>query len=237
MRFQLTLLALVRRVEAHFGAKELVSYEPNGQRFTYTNAQMFSRAKRLALALRKLGVEPGDRVATLAWNHHRHLEAMWGIPMSGGVLLSLNARLHPSDLAYIINHAEPGIVLVDEELLALWEQVRPHVPAKRVIQLADKTVENSGYLSYEALLAENNERDFVEPDIDEWDAATLCYTSGTTGRPKGVLHSHRGLVLQSWAWTMADTFGIRSIDVMMPVVSLFHVNGWSMPYTAAVVGG
>ena len=122
MQYQLTLLAFMRRAETLFGHREIVSYVPGAERFSYTHAQMLRRAKQLALALRSLGVQPGDRVATLAWNHHRHLEALWGIPASGAVLHALNLRLHPSDLAYIVGHAGDSALLVDAELLPLFEQ-------------------------------------------------------------------------------------------------------------------
>ncbi len=236
MRYQLTLLALMRRAETLFGAKEIVSYVPGTERFSYTYAEMIRRAKKLAVALRSLGVQPGDRVAVLAWNHHRQLEAFFGIPACGGVLHTLNLRLHPDDLAYIVNHAGDSVLLVDTMFLPLLDQFRDQVDLRHVIVFSDGAAVPDGLLDYEALLAQHTERDYTEPAIDEWQAAALCYTSGTTGRPKGVLYAHRAIALQCLAWTMADTFGIREADVMLPLAPMFHINAWQMPYTATLIG-
>jgi fatty-acyl-CoA synthase len=236
MNYQLTLLAIMRRVETVFGHKSIVSYALNADRFCYTYREMIERAKRLALALQALGVRPGERVATLAWNHHCHLEAFWGIPASGAVLHALNLRLHASDLAYIVNHAEDCVLLIDSEFLPLLEQFRQQVRLRHVIVFDAQGDLPDGLIGYEALLAQYDPRRYREPPIDEWSAAALCYTSGTTGRPKGVLYAHRALALQCLAWTMVDTFGIRESDVLMPVVPMFHINSWEMPFTAALVG-
>jgi acyl-CoA synthetase (AMP-forming)/AMP-acid ligase II len=236
MRYQLTLLSLMRRAESIFGHKPIVSYAPNADRFCYTYADMIRRAKRLAAGLQALGVQPGDRVAILAWNHHRQLEAFFGIPASGAVLHTLNLRLHPDDLAYIVDHAGDSVLLVDAALLPLLEQFRPQVDLRHVIVFADAGGVPDGMLDYEALLAQHDEREYVEPLIDEWQAAALCYTSGTTGRPKGVLYAHRAITLQCLAWTMADTFGIREAEVMLPLAPMFHINGWQMPFTATLIG-
>jgi len=237
MRYQLTLLSLMRRAESIFGHKPIVSYAPNADRFCYTYADMIRRAKRFAAGLQALGVQPGDRVAILAWNHHRQLEAFFGIPASGAVLHTLNLRLHPDDLAYIVDHAGDSVLLVDAALLPLLEQFRPQVDLRHVIVFADAGGGvPDGMLDYEALLAQHDEREYAEPLIDEWQAAALCYTSGTTGRPKGVLYAHRAITLQCLAWTMADTFGIREAEVMLPLAPMFHINGWQMPFTAALIG-
>ncbi len=236
MNYQLTLLALMRRAETLFGHKEIVSYTPSGERFSYTYGEMIRRAKKLAIALRSLGVQPGERVAVLAWNHYRPLEAFFGIPACGAVLHTLNLRLHPSDLAYIVDHASDSVLLVDSALLRLLEQFRDRVNLRNVIVFSDDGAVPDGMLDYEALLARHDERDYAEPAIDEWQAAALCYTSGTTGRPKGVLYAHRALALQCLAWTMADTFGIREAEVMLPLAPMFHINAWEMPYTATLVG-
>jgi fatty-acyl-CoA synthase len=226
----------MRRAEAIFGHKPIVSYAPNADRFSYTYADMIRRAKRLAVALQALGVQPGERVATLAWNHYRHLEAFWGIPASGAVLHALNVRLHGNDLAYTIDHAEDCVLLLDAELLPVFQQLRDQVRLRHVIVFDAAGDLPEGMIDYEALLAQYDERDYIEPAIDEWQAAALCYTSGTTGRPKGVLYAHRALALQCLSWTMADTFGIRESDVLMPVVPMFHINSWEMPFTAALTG-
>jgi fatty-acyl-CoA synthase len=236
MQYQLTLLALMRRAETLFGHKEIVSYAPGGGRFSYTYAQMIGRAKKLAVALCALGVQPGDRVAILAWNHYRQLEAFFGIPAAGAVVHTLNLRLHPDDLAYIVSHAGDSVLLVDAAFLPLLEQFRGKVDLRHVIVFSDDSALPDGMLNYETLLEQQDERAYVEPAIDERSAAALCYTSGTTGRPKGVLYAHRAITLQCMAWTMADTFGIREAEVMLPLAPMFHINAWQMPYTATLVG-
>jgi fatty-acyl-CoA synthase len=236
MKYQLTLLALMRRAETLFGHKEIVSYTPGGERFSYTYAEMSRRAKKLALALGALGVQPGDRVAVLAWNHYRQLEAFFGIPASGAVLHTLNLRLHPDDLAYIVGHAGDSVLLIDSAFLPLLDQFRDRVNLRQIIVFADNGDVPEGMFGYEALLAQHDERDYVEPAIDECQAAALCYTSGTTGRPKGVLYAHRAITLQCMAWTMADTFGIREAEVLLPLAPMFHINAWQMPYTATLIG-
>jgi fatty-acyl-CoA synthase len=236
MKYQLTLLSLMRRAESIFGHKPIVSYAPNADRFSYTYAAMIHRAKQLAVALQALGVQPGDRVAVLAWNHHRQLEAFFGIPASGAVLHTLNLRLHPDDLAYIVDHAGDSVLLVDAAFLPLLGQFRARVDLRHVIVFSDDGAVPDGMLDYETLLAQHDKREYAEPAIDEWQAAALCYTSGTTGRPKGVLYAHRAITLQCLSWTMADTFGIREAEVLLPVVPMFHINGWQMPFTATLIG-
>jgi fatty-acyl-CoA synthase len=235
MDYPLTLSTIFRRAESLFGRREIVSRLADRSLHRYTFADFTNRARRLARALTDLGIRPGDRVATLGWNHGRHLEAYFGIPLVGGVLHTLNLRLHPEELAYIVNHAGDRAVLVDESLLPLWEQIRPCVKVPIAIVIGATRAVPDGDLEYEALLA-NAEPIGDLPDPDERDAAAMCYTTGTTGNPKGVLYSHRALVLHTLGLSQTDCMGICEADVMMPVVPMFHANAWGMPFTATMVG-
>ena len=236
MDFQLTLPVIQRRAEEFFGAKEIISRLPDRSFHRYTYADFVRRAKQLTLALRELGVQPGERVATFAWNHHQHLEAYFGVPVAGAVLHTLNLRLHPTDLTYIVNHAEDQVILVDKTLFPLFERFRAQIAPRHVIVISEDDDVPDGTLSYEKLLAAMDPSAFRYPDFDENQAAAMCYTSGTTGRPKGVLYTHRALVLHSLSSTMVDTVGIREADVILPVVPMFHVNAWGLPFTATMVG-
>ena len=235
MGFPLTLTAIFRRAEQMFGRREIAwrAADKSVQRRTF--AAFTSRARRLATALERLGVRPGDRVATLAWNHGPHLEAYFGIPLAGAVLHTLNLRLHPDELAYIVGHAEDRVVLVDETLLPLWEQVRAKVRVSEVIVFDATKPLPDGAHDYEALVAAAPPlADRADPDENA--AAAMCYTTGTTGYPKGVLYSHRALVLHSLGLALDACMGIRETDVLLPVVPMFHANAWGMPFTAIMVG-
>jgi fatty-acyl-CoA synthase len=236
MNYQLTLPAILRRAETLYGPKELVSELPGKGCHRYTYRDMVGRAKRLAVALRELGVRPGDRVATLCWNHHQHLEAYFGITAAGAVLHTLNLRLHPDDLAYVVNHAADSVIVVDEVLLPLLEKFRDRVSPRHVVVISAERDVPPGTLDYEQLLAAADEDRFHYPDLDEKQAAALCYTSGTTGQPKGVLYSHRALALHSLAMALGDAFAIREADVVFPVVPMFHANAWGLPFVCTMVG-
>jgi fatty-acyl-CoA synthase len=238
--YQLTLPAILRRAESHFGYREIVTRMPDKSFHRYTYADMVRRTKKLSVALGELGLEKSDRVATLAWNSHQHLEAYFGIPCSGAVLHTINPRLSPDDLAYVFDHAEDRILLIDETMLQLLNSFKDEVNLERIFVIsADGSVPDSapdGVESYEDLLAGADENDFEYPDFDENDAAAMCYTSGTTGRPKGVTYSHRGICLHSMASAMSDMLGLRERDTVMPVVPMFHVNAWGLPFTATMTG-
>ncbi|MGB3634048.1 MAG: long-chain fatty acid--CoA ligase [Rubrobacteraceae bacterium] len=231
--YQLNLSAILRRAEQLYGSKEIVTRKPDKSFHRYTYADFVSRAKKLAVAVQNLGLQKGDRVATLAWNSHEHLEAYFGVPCAGAVLHTINPRLSPDDLAYIINHAEDKVLLIDETMVQLLDSVKGEVDLEHVFVFGSAP---EGFESYEDLLDGADEGEFEYQDFDENDAAAMCYTSGTTGRPKGALYSHRAICLHSMASAMADTLGIKERDVVMPVVPMFHVNAWGLPFTSTLVG-
>jgi len=237
MDYPLTLSAIVRRAEALFGHKQVTSRLPDKSIQRHSYADVIDRARRLAVALRGLGVQPGDRVATLGWNHHQHLEAYFAIPTIGAVLHTLNLRLHPDDLAYIVNDAGDRVLLVDESLLPLFEQFRSKVDIDRVVVMARNGVASSGgQADYEELIAAADPARYQAAECSENDAAAMCYTSGTTGRPKGVVYSHRAIVLHSLMSGMVDGLAIGESETVMPVVPMFHVNAWGLPFSSVMSG-
>jgi fatty-acyl-CoA synthase len=237
MDFQLTIPAMLRRAEQLHSDREIATRLADKSIHRYTYGQMISRAKRLVVALQKLGVRDGDRVATFCWNHYQHLEAYVAIPCSGAVLHTLNLRLHPNDLTYIAGHAGDRAVIVDEVLWDVFKEFRDSVSFEHVIVVRSTGKPlPEGTLDYEELLAAADESQFVYLDLDERQAAAMCYTSGTTGMPKGVLATHRAIVLHSLASGMTDTLGVGEKDVVMAVVPMFHANAWGLPYTCLLVG-
>ena len=234
--YQLTLPAMLRRAEALYGPKEIVTRRPDKSFHRYTYADFARRAKKLAVALGELGLEKSDRVATLAWNNHQHLEAYFGVPCAGLVLHTINPRLSADDLSYIIEHAGDRVLLIDETMVKLLATFRDRVDLDHIYVLSADGSAPEGLESYEELLSGADEERFEYPDFAEDDAAAMCYTSGTTGRPKGALYSHRAICLHSMASAMTDMLGIAERDVVMPIVPMFHVNAWGLPFTSTLVG-
>lgn len=238
MDFPLTLTHFLERARTLFGASEIVSRMPDRSIHRYTFADFHRRTSQLAGALTRLGVRPGDRVGSLAWNNYRHLELYFGVPCTGAVLHTLNLRLHPTEIAYIAQHAEDRFLFVDRALLPLFNQLAGHVRSfERVIVIDDGTSHPipEGALDYEELLARERAT-FDFPDLDERSAAMVCYTSGTTGNPKGVVLSHRSTVLHSLVQCMTDAAALSETDCILPVVPMFHANAWGLPYSGVAIG-
>lgn len=239
MAFNLTLRMILERADKVFPKKEIITRDSSGI-FRYTYADFYKRTKKLANILQNLGIKKGDRVATLAWNHHRHLELYFAIPCTGAVLHTLNLRLSPEQLVYIINHAEDQAIFVDQDLVPLLESIRDQLTSvKQIVVMSEFMELNSNTLktalSYEALMAEASE-EYQFPDLDEWDSAAMCYTTATTGNPKGVVYTHRGLVLHSYAAAIPDAIGISESDSILPFVPMFHANAWGLPFVSTWVG-
>ena len=233
MDYPLLVRHIADRAATVFGERELVSRGQDGvERTTY--ARVVERAHRLASALHELGIRPGDRVATFAWNSHRHLELYLAVPSMGAVLHTLNIRLFEDDLRYIVEHAADRVVVLDATLADVMPRFEG-VEHEIVMPDGEEECLREGALDYEELVARGDPA-FPFPDLDENTAAAMCYTSGTTGRPKGVVYSHRSTLLHSLGVLSPDAIGLRERDAVMPVVPMFHANAWGIPYAAALAG-
>jgi len=270
MDFELTIPGILDRAATLFPQREIVSQLPDKSLHRCTYGDVHRRARQLAVALQGLGVKKGDRVATLAWNHYQHLEAYFGVPACGAVLHTLNLRLSPDEIAYVANHADDKVILVDEVLLPLFDRFRDQVNPQHIVVMrqsaadgvdgarragdgadgvrragdgADGEARNEpagelppgrGYLDYDTILAAADEDAFVDPQLQEHDAAAMCYTSGTTGRSKGVLYSHRAIYLHTLV--SVPVLDFKESDVVLPVVPMFHANAWGTPFTCTLQG-
>jgi fatty-acyl-CoA synthase len=233
MDYQLNVPAILRRADELYGDREIVSRQPDKSWHRYTYTDFVSRTKKLIVALRGLGLEDGDRVGTFMWNHSQHLEAYIGAPAGGFVTHTLNLRLHPDDNTYIATHAGDRVLVVDKVLWPLAEQFVARCSFEHVIAVGDGSAPE-GTVDYEELLAGADEREFEYRDLDERSAAAMCYTSGTTGRPKGVLYSHRAIAIH--ALTINACLGVTADDVSLPVVPMFHANAWCFPFSSTMAG-
>ncbi len=241
MHQPLLISSLLRHAERHHGEQQVVSRRVEGDIHRYSYKELAARSRRLAKALATLGVRQGARVGTIAWNGYRHLELYYAVSGSGAVLHTLNPRLHADQLVWIADHAEDQVLCFDMTFLPLVELVAPRLATVRHFVLmaareqmpADSRI--PGLLCYEDLIASQDD-DFDWPEFDENTASSLCYTSGTTGNPKGVLYSHRSTVLHSYASALPDALNLSARDTILPVVPMFHVNAWGLPYSACMVG-
>ena len=244
MQQPLLISSLITHAERHHGEQEVVSRRVEGDVHRCTYKEVASRSRRVANALAALGVQAGERVASLAWNGYRHMELYFGVSGTGAVLHTVNPRLHPDQIVYIADHAEDQVMFFDMTFLPLilavagrsktikhWVALtsREHMPA------TDVAAKIPGLLCYEELLAGHSEQ-YEWPTFDENTASSLCYTSGTTGNPKGVLYSHRSTVLHTMTAAMPDCLDASAADVLLPVVPMFHVNSWGIVYLAPMVG-
>ncbi|GEK32756.1 long-chain fatty acid--CoA ligase [Kurthia sibirica] len=237
----LVLTAFLNRAEKYFGKKQIISRTSDTKIHRITYADFAVRTRKLASALADLGMQRGMKIGSFAWNHHRHLETYFAVPCSGAILHMINIRLSAEHLIYIINHAEDEIILVDEDLLPIIESIEHELKSVKTyiimgddVDLSKTTLKN--VLSYEQLIASADENFVFPDDLEENMTAGMCYTSATTGFPKGVEYSHRGLVLHALSLGLVETFGISEREVIMPVVPMFHVNAWGLPFASVNYG-
>lgn len=241
MSMPLTITSILRHARRNHPQVEVVSVTADNPRHRTTVGECLQRSAQLAHALQAQGVKEGDRIATLAWNDYRHFETYYGVSCMGAVLHTINPRLHPEQLAYILNHAEDQWLLLDPAFMPLLAAVKDKVPELKgaIVLCAQEDLpdapEGVTLYSYEAFI-EGQPVEYDWPELDENAASSLCYTSGTTGHPKGVLYSHRSTVLHAIAAAQKDVLCLGATDCVLPVVPMFHVNAWSIPYVAPMVG-
>jgi fatty-acyl-CoA synthase len=240
MDMPLLISDLIRHADRHHGSTEIVSRSVEGGLHRYTYRQAHERARKLAKALKRLGLEPQERVATLAWNGFRHFEIYYAAAGSGAVIHTINPRLFHDQIVYIANHAEDRLVFFDLTFAALLEKIAPELKSVRhFVAMTDRAhmpkQRIPNLLCYEELL-EVEGAEFEWPSFDERTAACLCYTSGTTGNPKGSLYAHRSTILHAYAAALPDALDLSARDVVLPVVPMFHVNAWGLPYSCALTG-
>jgi acyl-CoA synthetase (AMP-forming)/AMP-acid ligase II len=240
MDVPLLIGSLIEHADRHHGDVEIVSRRVEGDIHRCTYGQLHRRARQMANALAALDVRPSDRVATLAWNGYRHLELYFAVSGSGAVLHTINPRLHPEQIAWIVNHAEDKLLFFDLTFLPIIEAIAPHCrTVRRFVAMADRQKMPAGakvdLACYEDLIDTHSDR-YTWPTFDERAASSLCYTSGTTGNPKGVLYSHRSTLLHAYASVAPDALNLSSRDTVLPVVPMFHVNAWGLPYSSTMAG-
>jgi fatty-acyl-CoA synthase len=237
MTAPLSLNHLLERAGRLFHGNEIVSRLPDKSLRRHSYGEFYRRTRSLAAALQALGLKKGERVATLCWNHHAHLECYFGIPAAGGVMHTLNLRLSADEIGWIAGDAKDRFLVVDDVLLPLYRQVAPLHRFERVIVFPFSGAPvPPEFTDYEALLAGADPDGFRYAEHDENDPVAMCYTSGTTGRPKGVAYSHRSTILHTLVASLGDFWGLRGTDVVLPVTPMFHANSWGMPYGAVMMG-
>ena len=241
MRYPLLIANILRHAEAQFGAQEVVSRETHGPLFRQSFTGLARRARLWARGLAGLGLRAGDTVASIAWNNRRHLESYYAVSGSGMVMHTCNPRLHPDQLAWIINHARDRVVLFDASFAPLVASLAPRCPLVEAwVCLAARSDMPDLDLPVPLLcheeLVDAASAEFVWPDLDEQSGAVLCYTSGTTGHPKGVLYSHRAIVLNALSACLPDVLNLGVGETVLPVVPMFHINAWCIPYAALIAG-
>ena len=240
MSMPLMISSLIKHADRYHGDIEIVSRRCEGDIHRYSYHDAHKRSRQLANALKRLGVKASDRVATLAWNGYRHFELYYAVSGSGAIAHTVNPRLFPEQISWIVNHAEDKYVFFDLTFAPLVEALASKCPGvKGWVALTDRkhmpTVMGVDLLCYEDLLAAESD-EYEWPSFDENTAAVLCYTSGTTGNPKGVLYSHRSTILHAYATCLPDVMCLSSRDVVLPVVPMFHVTAWGAPYSCSMVG-
>ena len=241
MQQPLLISSLIVHAERHHGEQQIVSRRVEGDIHRCTYKELAARSRRMAKALGTLGVKPGQAVATLAWNGYRHMELYYAVSGSGAVLHTLNPRLHPDQVVYIADHAEDQVIFFDMSFLPLVEAVASRLKTvKHFVAMTDRAhmpanPKIANLLCYEELADAQDDR-FDWPQFDENTASSLCYTSGTTGNPKGALYSHRSTLLHAMVAALPDALNCGAADTILPVVPMFHVNAWSLPYVACMVG-
>jgi fatty-acyl-CoA synthase len=236
MRVPLSLNHLLERAGKIFPNGEIVSRLPDKSFKKHTYGEFYQRARKLAQALINLGLNKNDRVATLCWNHHAHLESYFGIPAAGGVMHTLNLRLSPDEIGWIASNANDRFLIVDDILLPLYRQFEHLHRFEKVIVFSFSGAESPGFLDYEELLTATDATHFQYEPHDENDPVAMCYTSGTTGKSKGVVYSHRSTVLHTLVLGQGDMTGLKGSDVILPVTPMFHANCWGIPYVAVMHG-
>jgi fatty-acyl-CoA synthase len=236
MSYPLTLPPVLERAGRLYGNTEIVSRLPDKSIHRYRYLDFHRRTRALGKALQQAGMRLGDRVATLMWNHHAHLESYFGIPAAGGVVHTLNLRLHPDEIAYIADHAGDRFLIVDDVLLPLFDKIRDKLRLEKVIvvQMTQSALPPH-LVSYETFI-EGARGELDYPNLSEESPLGMCYTSGTTGKPKGVVYSHRAVMLHSLAAALTDSLALSQRDTILAVVPMFHANAWGIPYTASMVG-
>jgi len=237
MKVDLSINHFLDRAGTLFPTNEIVSRLPDKTLVKHTYAQFYERTRSLAQGLKDLGLKKGDRVATLCWNHHAHLECYFGIPAAGGVMHTLNLRLSPDEIAWIANDAQDRFLIIDDILLPLYRQIEHKYKFEKVIVFPFSGAQvPAEFVDYESWLASTDSSHFEYAAHSEDDPVSMCYTSGTTGRPKGVVYSHRSTVLHTLVASLGDFWSLRGTDVVLPVTPMFHANSWGIPYGAVMMG-